>query len=178
MREYLKGLNLDKEVMEGIIAEHGKEVTALTEDNKTLKQEKINLEGQVSTLSKNIEDLKKIDPTKLQETITQLQKDNKDLEENQKKELAKVKFDSKLDLAITNSKTKDPIALKAHLNIENLKYDDKTDSIVGFSDQLTSIKEKQKYLFEEEEAGGAPQGTAAKKDVSLDDDIANKLFGK
>ena len=116
MREFLKGLDLDKETIDTIMAEHGKNIQGLKEDNESLKKERDDYKSQVDTLNKNVEELKKVDPTKLNETIENLQKTQKEMEDTHKKELANVKFNSKLDLAIANSKTIDVVEIgRAHV---------------------------------------------------------------
>jgi TolA-binding protein len=117
-------------------------------DFNTKNEEAKNLTAQINSLNTEVENLKKIDPTKLQDEITRIQNENTKLQDDHKKELDKVKFDSALDLAIASSKSIDPVALKAHIKVENLKYDEKENKIIGFDDQLKSIKDSQKYLFE------------------------------
>lgn len=64
MREFLKGLDLDKETIDTIMAEHGKYLTGLKEQNDTYKQEVedykkqvTKLNGQISEKDKSLENL-------------------------------------------------------------------------------------------------------------------------
>ncbi len=179
MRDFLKGLDLDKETIESIMAEHGKNIQGVKEENESLKKERDDLKSQVDTLNKSVDELKKVDPDKLNETIEKLQKEQKDLEETHKKELDDVKFNSKLDLAIANSKTIDAVGLKAHLDLSKLSYDEKTDTIIGFNDQIKTISEAHKYLFEETpQSNGQSHGTLPNKDELKEFDLTQALNEK
>lgn len=139
---------------------------------KTLTNEK-------ETLTTQLEELKKIDPTKLQEEITKLQQANKDLETNGKKELADVKRMSAIDLAIANSKTIDAISLKANLDLDKITYDEKTGNLSGIDEQISSIRESKKYLFTEAPTdGGMPQGGIPPKEKTIDDEIRENIYGE
>lgn len=58
-REYLKGLGLEQEVIDGIMAEHGKTVQAIkpTEDFEALKSEKESLAQQLAELNSSMTSL-------------------------------------------------------------------------------------------------------------------------
>ena len=60
MREFLKGLDLDKETIDTIMAEHGKTITSAKEELQTLKDDKKALEDKVDELGKNSKDSSKI----------------------------------------------------------------------------------------------------------------------
>jgi DNA repair ATPase RecN len=137
---------------------------------KTLTAEK-------ETLTSQLEELKKVDPTKLNEEIGKLQKANEELENKSKKELADVKRMSAIDLAIANSKTIDAISLKAHLDLDKITYDEKTGTLSGLDEQVNNIRESKKYLFEEAPTnGGMPQGGIPKPEKSLHDEILENVF--
>lgn len=62
MREFLKGLELDKEVIDGIMAEYGKEITALKTQNEdyaneieSYKEQITGFENQINELNTTIE---------------------------------------------------------------------------------------------------------------------------
>lgn len=56
------------------------------------------------------------------------------------------RFNAALEKAITDSKAKDAVSVKAHLNMDALKFAD--GKIIGLDDQLKKIKEEKSYLFE------------------------------
>lgn len=91
MREFLKGLDLDAETIDTIMAEHGKHLTGLKEQVENYKQEIEGYKNQISelndTVSKNTESLK---------NLQDLTNENKDLKaeiqlggSNVKKEFSK-----------------------------------------------------------------------------------------
>ncbi len=179
MNEFLKGLELEKEIQDKIMAKHGELINGVKNENESLKKERDDYKSQVDTLNKSVEELKKVDPTKLNETIENLQKEQKKLEDTHKKELEQVKFNSKLDLAIANSKTIDSVGLKAHLDMSKLSYDEKNDTIIGFNDQIKIISDTHKYLFEEiPQSNGQAQGSLPSKEELKEYDLTSALKEK
>lgn len=178
-RKDLEDLGLEKEVVDKIMTLNGTSINELKEQVTSLEKERDDYKSQVDTLNKSVEELKKVDPTKLNETIDTLQKTQKELEDTHKKELEQVKFNSKLDLAIANSKTIDCVGLKAHLDLSKLSYDEKTDTIIGFNDQIKTISETHKYLFEETpQSNGQAQGSLPGKDELKEYDLTSALKEK
>lgn len=57
MREFLKGLDLDSETIDSIMAEHGKHLTGLKEQVDTLKQENADYKAKIDETSKSLENL-------------------------------------------------------------------------------------------------------------------------
>lgn len=147
MRDFLKGLGLDQESIDSIMAEHGKLLTASTEKITELTTK-------VNNLNTEIIEFKKVDVNDLQkqiEDLTQekaaLEQERDGLKENYSKELNDIKFSSALELEIAKSKAIDPIALKAHLDVSKLAYNEETKDIEGLNEQLAGIKESHAYLF-------------------------------
>ena len=56
-------------------------------------------------------------------------------------------FEKELDVAIAKSNPKNAKALKALLEIKNIKLED--GKLTGLEDQLTALKESDGYLFDE-----------------------------
>ena len=91
MREFLKGLDLGKETIESIIAEHGKYITGLKEQVDDYKKEVEGYKTQISELNSTIET-----NNKSLENLQTLTNENKDLKaeiqmngSNVKKEFSK-----------------------------------------------------------------------------------------
>jgi DNA repair exonuclease SbcCD ATPase subunit len=74
MREFLKGLELDKETIDTIMAEHGKYLTGLKEQVEEYKTKINDYETQVKELNSKIDD-----DTKSLENLQNLTNENKDL---------------------------------------------------------------------------------------------------
>lgn len=60
MREFLKGLDLDKETIDTIMAEHGKYITELKENNSKLEDEVKGYKDQITELSSKADDNSKV----------------------------------------------------------------------------------------------------------------------
>ncbi|MBR1653682.1 MAG: hypothetical protein IJ690_01825 [Clostridia bacterium] len=74
MREFLKGLDLDKELIDTIMAEHGKQLTGLKEQVEEYKTKVSNYETQINDLNGKIEE-----SNKSLENLQTITNENKDL---------------------------------------------------------------------------------------------------
>lgn len=180
LKEILTNAGVEEEKVSSVVESVKKEVPKyyVPKNDFNEKVTEVNtLTNEKNTLTTQLENLKKVDPTKLQETIDKLQQDNKDLEANSKKEIADVKRMSAIDLAIANSKTIDAVSLKAHLNLDDITYDEKTGTLKGIDEQISTIRESKKYLFEEAPTdGGMPQGAIPPKEKTVHDEILENIF--
>ena len=108
LKEILTNAGVEDEKVSSVVENVKKEVPKyyVPKNDFNEKVTEVNtLTTEKTTLTKQLEDLKKVDPTKLQETIDELQKTNKELEDNSKKEIADVKRMSAIDLAIADRKS-------------------------------------------------------------------------
>lgn len=122
MREFLKGLDLDKETIDTIMAEYGKNVTGLKEQIEDYKKQVSDFEGQVKDLTekneKNEESLKNL------ETLTN---ENKDL---------------KADIQLNGVNVKKEFSKFVRSEVMS-RVDDKTD----FSKALEGYKKENPQFF-------------------------------
>ncbi len=86
MREFLKGLDLDKETIDTIMAEHGKLITEAKEKTQDLENKIKDYESKIGELSSKAED-----NTKVQEELDNLKKS---IAENEAKAKAKAEDDA------------------------------------------------------------------------------------
>ena len=141
MREFLKGLDLDAETINTIMAEYGKNFTELKEERDKLKDEN-------KSLKSEIEESKKID-------IEAIKKEQFDLgKEEGTKELETFKKSIALKDALKSTKAKDINLLSKLIDNEKINYEEKDGKfeITGLDDQITEIKKSHDYLFEVEKA--------------------------
>ena len=139
MREFLKGLDLDAETINTIMAEYGKNFTELKEERDKLKDEN-------KSLKSEIEESKKID-------IEAIKKEQFDLgKEEGTKELETFKKSIALKDALKSTKAKDINLLSKLIDNEKINYEEKDGKfeITGLDDQITEIKKSHDYLFEVE----------------------------
>ena len=78
MREFLKGLELDNETIDTIMAEHGKYITGLKEKNEEYKDMISKYEEDIKQLNTSIEE-----KDKSLENYSQVTNENKDLNTTQ-----------------------------------------------------------------------------------------------
>ena len=139
MREFLKGLDLDTETINTIMAEYGKNFTELKEERDKLKDEN-------KSLKSEIEESKKVD-------IEAIKKEQFDLgKEEGTKELETFKKSIALKDALKSTKAKDINLLSKLIDNEKINYEEKDGKfeITGLDDQITEIKKSHDYLFEVE----------------------------
>lgn len=93
-----------------------------------------------------------------------LKKTAKDLEDKYNTDMAAVKLDNALNLALVGAKVRNPKLAKAALDMSIIKLDG--ENLLGLSEQLDALKESDGYLFDNEEkktttvtTGGAHKGT-------------------
>lgn len=159
-RKFLEDLGLEKEDIDSIMAENGKDVEKAKADYEDVK-------AQLETANATITDLKKnnVDNEKLQNKVTEYETEITKL----KDEAAKKDFNYRLEDALKGSKAKNLKALKALLDMDKVKLEG--DKFTGLEEQLTALKESDAYLFDAEEqqppqlggfkptnTGGAPKG--------------------
>lgn len=90
------------------------------------------------------------------------------------KELDEIKVNSALKLALAKSGTIDEVALKAHLNLDDVKLAE-DGSLEGIDKQLSTLKEDKAYLFGEQRNTGLPHGKPPAK--LTDEEVVNKALG-
>ena len=137
---------------------------------KEVVDEKNELKAQLSERDNQLKDLGKLtkDNDELKSKIKELQDLNKVKSEEYESNLAKLKLDTAIDLALTNNGVKNNKALKALLDLGTIKLDN--DNLVGLSEQLEKLKTTDSYLFKDEVklSGLNPQNGSSAEPKSLD----------
>ena len=123
-----------------------------------LQEQKKQLEEASKTYQKQLEDLTKnnADVEALNKLVEQLQLSNKELEENHSKEMHNLQFNFALEGALTNAKSKNNKALKALLNMDNIKYQE--GKLEGLQEQIEALQKDASYLFDLETAPASTGG--------------------
>ena len=150
-RKFLEDLGLEKETIEKIMAEAGKDTTALQVKVDDLT-EKLNVKEQtISDKNVKIAELEKVDV----EAIKTAEYERGRQEGS--KEVEVFKKQSALDKALQGYKAKDANILSKMLDMEKVKFNDKFEIVEGLEEQINPLKESHDYLFESE--GPVPQFT-------------------
>ncbi len=181
-REFLQNLKvgeeaLPKEVIDAIMAENGRDITAAKEaavkpyaDYQTIKEENERLKEQQGN---NLVDGKSAKQWK--EAHDQLVTDHQN-------ELDGIKFQNVLDAGITAAKGKNAKAITALLDVETLRKSENQQEAINAA--LEALKKDSGYLFDEERnpppySRGAGTGTQLpEKAGSLADALREKFSNK
>lgn len=143
-RKFLEDLGLEKDVIDKIMAENGKDIEA---EKAKIKVETEKLAKANETIKALQETVKKFDGV----DVEKLKQDLADAETKYNAELSAIKLNNALEMALIKSKAKNTKAVKALLNTEDIKLDG--DKLLGFEEQLAKLKADNAFLFEEEKAG-------------------------
>ena len=149
-----KGLN-DEQIAE-VMKIHGLDIEANKQKLSAYEEENSSLKQQMVTANQTIEGFKKIDPSKIQEEAdnwkTQAEQATADAEATRlaaEEQIAEMEFNQTLVSTLTEAGAKNPIAVAALLNFDELDFDE-DGNITGLEDQLKSLQESDDYLFSSE----------------------------
>ena len=84
--------------------------------------------------------------------VEKLKNDAQAWETKYNTDIAAVKLDSAVSMALVEAKAKNPKLARAALDMSVIKLDG--DKLLGFSEQLEALKKSDAYLFDTEEGGG------------------------
>lgn len=133
-----------------------------------VNNEKKKLEGDIKDRDKQLEDLKNStgDVDAMKKQIETLQADNKAKDEAHAAEIKQLKIDNAIDSALTASKAKNNMAVKALLkDLDKAEIGD-DGNIIGLAEQIKALQESDSYLFE---ANDSKNFKGAKPGESSDD---------
>ena len=149
-KELVKAQSLTDEQINNITAKMKEEKIYTTslenadERYTKLKGQKADLDEQIKAANTTITELKK--NNKDNEALQQTIQDHEATIENLKKESAQKDFNYALDSALKDNKCKNAKALKALLDLDNIKFNE--GKLEGLEGQLTALKESDGYLFD------------------------------
>lgn len=148
-REVLKSLGVTDEVIDKIMMEHGNSVNSLKSKISDLEEQVSTYKQHVSERDKQLDGLKKAagDSEKLQAQISKLQEENKKTKEAYDAKIEQMATDNLMNLALTNAGARDVRAVRAMLNLNDVKKDG--DTLKGLDEQITKLKESDSWLFNE-----------------------------
>lgn len=149
--EDLKKLGLeDEEVIQKIIVLHGKDIEGHKTKLTTAQTELDSTKAQLAEANKAIEGFKGMDIEGVKKSADEWKTKAETAQAEAAKQVAALKFEHTLGDALTGAKAKNAKAVKALLDLENLKLNETDGSIIGLDDQLKKIKESNDYLFDSE----------------------------
>lgn len=189
-RKALKALELSDTQIDSVMKLFNKEIDPLKAELETTKSERNSYKQSVTDRDNQLNELKKTagNSKELQDQIKQLQDDNKSATETFKAQLADVKKDSAIKLALKDSKAKDADMVFKALDLDSVKLTD-DGKLKGLDEQINDFKKSHDYMFEAESVkgqepkgsikasvGGNPSGTNSGQET-LTQKIASRLAG-
>ncbi len=147
--EALEKAGLEPEVLNKIIIEHGKDIEKHKTDLEAAQTTAENLQTQLDEANKQIKGFKEMDIESVKKSAEDWEAKAKTAQQEADEQIKQMKFAHALDGALTAAKVKDPVSVKAHLKVDDLKLAE-DGSIVGLNEQLESLIEEKDYLFDSE----------------------------
>lgn len=145
-RDDLKALDLSDDVIDQIMALHGKSVEQSKTDLAAAQTDNTNLKAQLKEANTTIEGFKKLDVDGIQSAADEWKAKAEQAEADAKKQIDQLKFDHALEAALSGAKAKNPIAVRALLKTDDLKLSE-DGKIAGLDDQIKAIRESDGFLF-------------------------------
>lgn len=152
--EFLKGLGLEQDVIDKIMAENGKDIEKHKNEATEAKAAVGKLEAQLGERDKQLEELKKVDAAALRAKIAELQTANKTAQAEFEASLKKMTLDNKIEVALLGAKAKNTKAVRALLDEAKISLDG--ENVLGLNEQVEALKKDAPYLFGEEKPQNPP----------------------
>lgn len=173
-REFLEGLKLEKDVIDQIMAEHGRDITRLTTERDQYKE-------QLRETRDTLKEFEGIDVRDLQNQITKLTDDLKAKDTEFQSRLADMQFSANLEKAVAGARAKNAKAVMALLDMDALKQSKNQDADIAAA--LEAVRKDAGYLFEAAPSprvvGPTPGATQDANDIkSKANEALRSLFGK
>jgi hypothetical protein len=123
---------------------------SMSELNKTFKT-------QIDEANKQIESFKGMDIEGIKKTADEYKVKFETAETEYNNKMNKYLLDNAIKAKLTSEKAKDPVAVMAHLKLENIKLDGET--LIGIDEQLKSLKENEQTAYHFGESEPTPSFT-------------------
>ena len=142
-REFLEGLNLDKETIDSIMSEYGKTTQILRDERDTLKT-------QIDNANKEIQSYKDMDIESIKKSADDWKTKYEEMEANQKAEKEKSIREARTNAFFNDVKFASESAkagVISQFNEKDFKYDEESQKFLGASEWLNDLKEKDAGAF-------------------------------
>lgn len=154
--EFLKGLGLEQDVIDKIMAENGKDIAAEKAKTTKAEGERDNYKSQLETTTESLEKFKDVDPTAMQGEIDKLNQQLKDKDAEYAAKEADRIFSDTIKEAIKTAGGRNEKAVMAMLDIDALKGSKNQSEDIKKA--LETVKESDAYLFGSDEPFKNPVG--------------------
>lgn len=173
MREFLKGLELDDETINTIMAEHGKLVT---KD----KEQITNLTNQINEANDKIKSFEDMDVDSIKKEAEDWKNKFEEMEANRKAEKEKSIREERTNAFFDGVKFSSESAkagVIAEFNQKDFKYDEETKKFQGASEWLEDLKQKDNGAFLSEVANPSFSATPTAPTIDSSMDELKEAFG-
>lgn len=186
-RKDLEDLGLSKEIIDSIMDINGKDIENAKKSGSSevasLQAEITGLKEQLNERNSQLDTLKKDakDNESLVNQIAELQKANKVASDKYANDLNNIKIGYEIDKALTSSNAKNLTAVKALLNMDNVKFD-KEGKLSGLQEQIDALVsgEDTSFLFNTGNTynfkGVTPAQASTEVKPSVDNDLKNMTY--
>lgn len=150
-RKFLEELGLEKEVIDKIMSENGKDIES---SKHRIEAERDNYKTQLETAQAALKEFEGVDVKELNGKISQLTADLSAKESEYQAKIADMEFNSVLEAAIGGAKAKNADFVKAVLDIDTLKSSKNQSEDIKAA--IAKAKSEYSYIFESSEPVNNP----------------------
>jgi chromosome segregation ATPase len=142
----LLGDQIGDDVIDKIMAEHGKDIEGKKAEVSTLTTERDALKTQLDQASQQIDSFKTMDIEGVKKSAEEWKAKAEQAAADAKAQVSKLKFDHALEASLTGAKARNAKAVTALLDTTLLKMGE-DGAISGLKEQLEKIQSEHDYLF-------------------------------
>ena len=154
--DFLKGLGLEQDAIDKIMAENGKDIAAEKAKTAKVEGERDNYKSQLETATESLEKFKDVDPAAMQGEIDKLNQQLKDKDAEYAAKEADRIFSDTIKEAIKTAGGRNEKAVMAMLDMNALK--ESKNQSEDIKKALETVKESDAYLFGSDEQFKNPVG--------------------
>ena len=167
-RKFLEDLGLEKDVIDKIMDENGKDINREKDKANSFKD-------QLDEARETLKGFEGVDVKELQGKIATLTSDLEQKDKDYQDKIAEMEFNSLLDMAISSSGAKNSKAVKALIDIEALKSSKNQSEDIKKA--IDTVKSENDYMFgSSEPIDSLVSNTNA--DTSQNNDVTKEMFAK
>lgn len=176
--EDLKNQGLTDEQISFVMAENGKDIEKFKTENETNKTELKSVKEQLKSANETIESYKNMNIEDIKKSADDYKAKFEQSENERKSEIEKLKLSHAIDNALTKAGAKNLNAVKATLDLSNVKLDG--DKLLGFDDLLKNSKEQDGYLYDDvqQSQGTGSTGNFGKQNNQSSIESVGQRLGK
>ena len=176
--EDLKNQGLTDEQISFVMSENGKDIEKFKTENETNKTELKSVKEQLKSANETIESYKNMNIEDIKKSADDYKAKFEQSENERKSEIEKLKLTYAIDNALTKAGAKNLNAVKATLDLSNVKLDG--DKLLGFDDLLKNSKEQDGYLYDDvqQSQGTGSTGNFGKQNNQSSIESVGQRLGK